>query len=139
MELPITLIVVFFVAVIVGGSLIVFSQDILRSGKSKLDNMNTGDSAEKNTYIEVSHITTSQVASLVKECFDRFKDEGFDETICFSVRSLNNAENLVAVEEINVLDLDGNPETRDVNASFGPNDAALFIYYNGLKGQVEVR
>lgn len=139
MELPITLIVVFFVAVIVGGLLIVFATDILRSGKSKLDNMNTGEKPEQNTYIEVSHITTSQVDSLVRECYDRFKTEGFGKNLCFSVRSLNNAENAVAVEQINAIDLDGNPQSQDVNASFGPNDAALFIYYNGLTAQVEVR
>ena len=34
---------------------------------------------------------------------------------------------------------DKNPETDDVDALFGPNDAALFIYFNGMNGKVEVR
>lgn len=87
MELPIRVMIVLFVAVAVGGLVIVFSQQLLLDAREGVRQIGPDDVREGHI-IELSTIQSEDVIRLAEQCVRDYQGT-FDEIDCFAV-FLNN-------------------------------------------------
>lgn len=80
MELPIRIIVVLFVAIIVGGTIILFSQEILNDARQSMEELGVEDEEQ---IIETGSLTEDDVLALANQCVR--DNAGIEGTICYAV------------------------------------------------------
>lgn len=86
MDLPIRIIVVLFVAIVVGGSIIMFSQEILGNARQSVNELGVED---EEHIVETDSLTEDDVLALANQCVR--DNAGIEETICYAVFADNIA------------------------------------------------
>ncbi len=80
MELPIRIIIVLFVAVVVGGSIIMFSQEMLNNARQSVNQLEVKDEEQ---ILEAGSLSADDVLALANQCVR--DNAGIEETICYAV------------------------------------------------------
>lgn len=83
MELPIRVMIVLFVAIVVGGMIIVFSNQILDQTRNDLYTLGVENVGE-DRIIEVATLGDKEILALAEQCVRDYSGT-FDEQICFAV------------------------------------------------------
>ncbi len=134
MEMPITVIITLFVAIVVAGILIAFSQNLIFQGKEQLRTINKKENDFDEKLIELPKVDGSNIIDLAIQCA---KDvpHAVEETLCFVVKS--DSFDLGSINPIDgqVINPDERTLTLRLNIDAGFN--ALFIKYNPL-GYIEI-
>ncbi|MBW2990113.1 hypothetical protein KY348_00235 [Candidatus Woesearchaeota archaeon] len=87
MELPIRIMIILFVAIVVGVMIIAFSRNILERSKEKLDNppgLDLSD-AEEQKIVELNNLDNSQLIEMVRACYEMHHAKTFNRELCFVV------------------------------------------------------
>jgi hypothetical protein len=125
MELPIQVIVVLFVALIVGGAIVAFSQQSLRNAQETLNERWREDPANKQLVVDVVEADEGTILSLANECVRKSQGVVAEQTTCFAVfspsftdlASLNDRELLEGFK----LNTTGAPDTpQAVRITYNP-------------------
>jgi hypothetical protein len=100
MEMPIQVIIVLFLALVVGGAILAFSQSSLNNAQQTLNDQWKNDPANKDQVVEVATATDATILNLAKECVKR-NAGSVEEQLCFALFAtqyqvnwnlINNAE-----------------------------------------------
>lgn len=83
MEMPIQVTIVLFVAVVVGGFVILFSQQLLGQAKDNIVNIDAKD-VEKDHILEIDVMNAADVLALASQCA-RDNYGTFDDKTCYAV------------------------------------------------------
>lgn len=131
MEFPIKVIMVLFVSIIVGITIINFATDAFDDSKQKLKEFNEEDEKIKNEHIlEVNSIGSKQIAGLAKECFENNEFE-LENAICYAVIG-----EIDATEDEILENFELNESYLSVNLNDSIN--AIKIKYNAIEKKVEI-
>ncbi len=84
MDMPIQIVIVLFVAVAVGGAVIMFTQSSLNNAQQGLADKLKDDPAYKNSIVEVDIATDSTLIALAETCNKRYASSP-DPVTCFAV------------------------------------------------------
>jgi len=131
MEMPIRIIVTLFVAVVVGVAILTFANKMISNAKTKMHSFNA-EEIEKDRIIDVTQITSTQVAALAENCYAENSGNMLESDICFAMlgdvhataSGITDALTTIDNEKV-IIDLD--------NAK-----NAIKIRYNSLEDKVEI-
>lgn len=129
MEMPIQIMVVLFIALIIGGVVITFSEDSLFNSKQNLDAIiDNSDLSDEEKIIEVNSISTNNLVSLVNQCF-KDKENSLENNLCF-----------VILGDISTSCDEIKSEIENVNfdCSFDGSGNSIKISYNAPLNKIEV-
>lgn len=84
MELPIQIIVVLFVAIVVGGAVVMFSQTTLNRAQLDLADRWRDDPALKDSVFDVKNATANTIMTLAQECHKRLSATP-DQEVCYAL------------------------------------------------------
>jgi hypothetical protein len=84
MEMPITVIITLFVAVVVGIVIINLASDLITDSKSKLDTWND-EGVDDEKIIELDSVLSTSVANLAAECYKKYYNQEAESAVCFVV------------------------------------------------------
>ena len=86
--MPIRIMITLFVALVVGSTIIVFSQQMIEKSKEDIRNnrpgLDPGD-AENQKIIELDLVDGYQIVDLMTECYNMHHSETFEKELCFVV------------------------------------------------------
>src|ERR1041384_5077442 len=82
--MPIQVIIVLFVALIVGGAIISFSRSSLNNAQQTLNDQWKNDPAHKDQVVEVDTATETTIANLAQECLKQ-NQGSVEEKLCFAL------------------------------------------------------
>jgi len=124
MELPINVIVVLFVAIIVGASIIFFAKDELFFARETLENLDGSDaSIQGQGFIEVNSFSENDLMTLIDEC-EKIAENNVVSTInCYSIYSITN----MTISNDSVI-----ASHSEVEMNSDATGNSLFIKYNPL-------
>ena len=122
MELPIRVVVVFFVAIVVAGSIIYFAEDVFSDSRDRID---FDEEESTKRILRVNSLSQTQFEGLLRSCADQAS--GVDNTDCFAVKS----------EQTIGVTVPSNISGTSVNNQFSSGHA-LFMYYDLASGQIVV-
>jgi len=131
MEMPITVIITLFVAVVVGVVIINLASDMITDSREKLDAWNTGD-VDDEKIIELDTVLSTSVANLAAECYKKYYNQEAESATCF-----------VALGQVSASDSEViaaypyNESTIDVDLSDAQN--AVRIGYDFVDNKIKVR
>ena len=94
MDLPIRIMITLFVALVVGSTIIVFSQQMISKSRDDIEKNRPGvelNEDEEEMIIELIDLDTFQIVDLMTECYNRHHSQSFEKEICFVVISKNSA------------------------------------------------
>ncbi len=132
MELPIQIIVVMFVALIVGSGLIYFSQTNIDKSQERLDELtDMGSVTQEDKILEVNSITESSINNLAKQCFEDNKNSIKTEICVVLIGNLQTTcQSIIQKTTLSV-----NKITCDIK----PNSNAVKIIYNAPLNKIEIK
>jgi HAMP domain-containing protein len=85
MELPINVIIIFFVALVVGGGIVYFASHQLSGSQQQINDLRD-DPAYKDNIVEVGTATETTIVGLANECVRKGKSTSIgSKSICFAV------------------------------------------------------
>jgi hypothetical protein len=141
MELPIRIIITFFVAVTVASLLIVFSRNILKNAQGDLSALSAKDKiADDQKIIELHNFDDAQIASLAVECYRLNYGHSLVKVLCYSVHDDSGAGGATAQNVVDIIK--ASPELKSnvsVTAGFAPSDYALRISYDPAIDTIELK
>lgn len=127
MELPIQIIVVMFVALAVGGAVIMFSQTTLNRAQTDFADRWRNDPAMKDSIVEVNEATSGTIISLAKECYKKMSATP-DGGVCFALFATTWTADFAAIDG---TPIGGTEETQyllDTSAVVEPVTAVRISY-----------
>jgi hypothetical protein len=135
MEMPIAATITLFIAVVVAGLIIAFSQDTVLKAKETLVNLwNKNDDVKtEDKIIEVESINAQGVKNLAVQCAKDVPN-ALEETLCFVVKSGSFAN----IGTINGETISVDERKLTIKVSVGSNYNSIFIYYNPL-GSIDIK
>lgn len=86
MELPIRIIIILFVAVVVGGMMIVFSKQVLLRAQTNLNDQNM-QHIDEDRILKVDDLNEQAVEGLLTQCLRENLGVAFEVTDCFAIFS----------------------------------------------------
>lgn len=131
MEMPITVIITLFVAVVVGVVIINLASDMITDSRDKLDTWNDQD-VDDEKIIELDTVLSTSVANLAAECYKKYYNQEAESATCF-----------VALGQVSASDSEViaaypyNESTIDVDLSDAQN--AVRIGYDFVDNKIKVR
>ena|GEM_PF-4027421 len=131
MEMPITVIITLFVAVVVGVVIINLASDMITDSKSKLDTWNDED-LDDDKIIELDAVLSTSVANLAAECYKKYYNQEFESKVCFVVLGEVSASD----SEI-IASYPYNESTIDVDLSNAKN--AVRIGYDFVENKIKIK
>ncbi len=136
MEMPIAVMITLFVAVVVAGILISFSQGIILQSKDKLRDLNQDEKSElDDKVIKLGNVDASTVKDLAIQCA-KDVSQSIKEVLCFVIRGDSfDVAGINGIDQDTILHAEKNL-TINVNIVAGFN--ALFITYNPL-GSIDIK
>jgi hypothetical protein len=132
MEMPIQVIVVLFIALVVGGAIIAFSQGSFNNAKQTLNEQWKNDPANKDQVVEVTTATDATILNLARECVKRNAGT-VEEKLCFALFANQYQVNWNTLHNTDI----GYGFNLSVQLQ-NPNANALRITYNPLANHVDV-
>ncbi len=133
MDMPISVIITLFVAIVVGVAIIGFSSDILTDARDDIGNIgNEEDEDFQDNIVEVSTITESRIESLSEQCIR--DSSAMEKEVCFVIRG-EEIEDLSGLEgkTLNILGVEWDLEVEE-----NINSRTVFIEYNPLRNTVQI-
>ena len=88
MDMPIRIMITLFVALVVGSTIIVFSQQMIERSKEDINRNRPGvdqSELEEQKIIELDIIDGYQVVDLMTECYNKHHAQTFERELCFVV------------------------------------------------------
>jgi hypothetical protein len=86
MEMPINIIVVLFVALIVGGAILLFSKNALNHAQQDLNDKWRDDPVNKESVIELGVASSAEIVNLANACVRKGRQSAsVDSSLCFGV------------------------------------------------------
>ena len=131
MEMPITVIITLFVAVVVGVVILNLASDMITDSKEKLDTWNTDD-LDDEKIIELESVLSTSVANLAAECYKRYYNQEVESAVCFVVLGDVSASDSEVVAAYPY-----NESTIDVDLSDAKN--AVRIAYDFVDNKIKVK
>lgn len=128
MEMPINIIVILFVAVIVGSVLIIFTRQNLNDARENLAERFLQEGGTTDDIVEVQNVTETTIISLAEECLDR-KQGGFEREVCFALFA-SSWPDLSALNDTELpygtrLIIEASPSPSAVKISYDPSGRIL--------------
>ncbi len=134
MELPISVVMILFVAIAVGVSMVGFSGVTIDRAGQEISDLGVDSRTAQEALVEVSTFTRNQAEALGEQCYRDNRGE-MDRILCFIIRADNIRENNIrGLGGVNIADgweFDTDDLGSDINA--------VFIYYNPLSGLIEIK
>ena len=136
MDLPIKVIIILFVSLVVGLTVVQFAKNTMLDSQLRMNEFGKKD-IPKESVVELSSMTPQQIAYLADECSKR--TQNLQRTLCFAVHSTNQFTfNVATKNEISSAWTSQGHVAGDLIISPLLSDTtAIFIYYN-LLGKVEI-
>lgn len=138
MELPISVMIVLFVAIVVGIVVIGFANSSLDKARDDMRSLGRDDPEKfEDKLVSVPALSGERIKSLGMQCVRDF--QGYiGEELCFVVRGLDTSDE--GIQQINalndeVVNVNGNNWTFRVDITGKPT--AVFVYYNPV-GRIHV-
>jgi len=130
MELPIRIMIVLFVAMIVGTIIVTFSREMIEESRKNLivDGPGSQD-IDDDKIIALNTVDDQQIIDLILACYDRHHGKTFEKELCFAVQAKTGAWTWANVESYFTSNEVMNAEvaiTDDVN----DNDYAMYINFD---------
>jgi hypothetical protein len=135
MEMPIQIIIVLFVAVVVGGAIIAFSQSTLSRAQQQLADKWRDDPALKNSIVEVSDATDNTIITLAQACY-KMRSATPDASVCFALFAKTWSAHFPTLDNTNLGAEYGN-YTLDTTGVTATEITAVKIRYDPL-GKIRV-
>ncbi len=133
MELPISVMVVFFVALVVGVAVLGFASTNLHRASDDIRNLPGLDDEDlMDKMVDVGDVTEDRVRLLGEQCLRDFHGR-LDDELCYIVRG-DVADNIQLLDG-EEIDAEGSWE---FNVDIDGSPSALFIWYRPLQGRIEV-
>jgi len=126
MELPIQIMIVLFVSILVGSSVILFSTDLINDAREAMARP-TNDEKE-DLIIELREINEQGLKILMEDCFEKNKQDALSKTLCYVVHS-----------EDEIGQLDPEVEFETIIDDIPDNTRTLYVYYNPQGNMIEVK
>ena len=133
MELPISVMIVLFVAIVVGIVVIGFANDSLERAREDIRVLGRDDPEKfDDKLVNVPALTGDVIKSLGMQCVRDL--QGYvGEELCFVVRGIETSD--PGIDQINnlndeIVNINGNNWTFDVKITGNPN--VVFVYYNPI-------
>ena len=132
MELPISTIIVFFVAIVVAVLVIGFAGDMLSKGKADLENNPLIEKkSDEDIVLELSSITTQQVVPLAKKCKEQSIGKELNSRNCYILHGALATNNEQLKAQL--------PEDEGYYVEVSPSAGkTVYIRYDSLKNRIEV-
>jgi HAMP domain-containing protein len=131
MEMPVQVIVVLFVAVVVGGAVIMFSQRVLTNAQQGIVSIGQEDAQGVAIVTLGAGAAAGDVHKLAQSCLDKHPGE-LDVQDCFVVRG-----NVPSVASLHAVKLQPMARNITMNVSAASGASALFISYDP-RGYVKI-
>jgi hypothetical protein len=135
MEIPIRIVIVLFVALIVGLSIIQFSRETITDAKKNIMKYNRDKGVEEEKVLDMGSISEQDIVNLAEECYKQESSGNVDKKLCFVLHGK------VTTDSAN-LNNSFKSMKEPLNLTYVPDEIedknALFIYYNP-EGKIEVR
>lgn len=142
MELPIRIIITFFVAVTVASLLIVFSRNILRNSQQDISALSDqGKVTDEEKIIVLYSFDDSQLASLAVECYKRHFGKSLVKELCFSVHDDSGigGTSPQIVEDLIKASSELKSNVSVDRTGYASSDYALRISYNPSIDTIELK
>ena len=138
MELPISVMIVLFVAIVVGIVVIGFANTSLDRARDDIRVLGRDDPDKfEDKLVSVPSLSIDRIRSLGMQCVRDF--QGYvGEELCFVVRSIDSSDpGIQQINDLNdeVVNINGNNWTFRVDITGNPN--VVFVYYNPV-GRIHV-
>lgn len=136
MELPITVMITLFVAVVVAMIIVSFSYDTILEGKKNINRLgsNQEDKFDEKV-INLENVDGNVVKDLATQC-TKDVQHSTQETLCFVVRS--SSFNVASIKGIDGAFVTGAESNFTIKVNVASSFNAIFIHYNPL-GFIEVK
>ena len=136
MEMPITVIITLFIAVVVAGIIVSFAQNTIFQGKQNVNDFENMNNKKQfgDKLIELARTDGNVVKDLSVQCA---KDSRSTEsTLCFAVKS--NLFDTVSINALNNQQIQQPGRNLTMKVNIAPSFNVLFINYNPL-GFVDIK
>ena len=131
MEMPITVIITLFVAVVVGVVIINLASDMITDSRDKLDAWNDED-VDDEKIIELDTVLSTSVANLAAECYKKYYNQEVESATCFVALGKVSASKSAIIASYPY-----DKSTIDVDLSDAKN--AVRIGYDFVDNKIKVR
>jgi len=146
MDLPIRIMITLFVALVVGSTIIVFSQQMISKSRDDIDKNRPGVDLiedEEEKIIELNDVDTFQIVDLMTECYNRHHSQTFEREICFVVigKSGSWVWDNGATGVKNIFEADTSIKANATMSSYvTPGEYAFSIYFEpyGVTETIEI-
>jgi hypothetical protein len=138
MELPISVMIVLFVAIVVGIVVIGFANTSLDRARDDIRVLGRDDPEKfEDKLVSVPALSSERIKSLGMQCVRDYQGYVAEE-LCFVVRSIDSSDpGIQQINDLNdeVVNVNGNNWTFRVDITGNPN--VVFVYYNPV-GRIHV-
>lgn len=131
MEMPIKIIIVLFVAIVVGIMIINFTTTIIEDSKRKLGEFYDDKEVQEDMILELVTITSKQIGIMAKDCFEKHSNVDIEGKLCYVLIGAIDA-NEADIKSYSRLE----DEKIEVNLANAHN--AVRIRYNAALDKVQV-
>ena len=131
MEFPITVMIVLFVSIIVGSSVIYFSDHNLQNAKENLNDVaDLNKDKQEDLFIELLEVSSKDVSNLAQQCYDDNKNS-LESKTCFVIMG-----EIKTICDNIISNLGSSPIKLTCNIN--PDANAIKIYFNAPLGKIEI-
>lgn len=131
MELPISTMVVFFVALIVAAIVIQFSTDLFGKSAQRIDeNPLIKSAGDEEVILEVSSITSGQISSLAEKCYTQSATKSLKSKTCYVMHGKLAANSEDVKSSLT--------DTQKYSVDLTNAGNTVYIKYNTISNKVEV-
>lgn len=131
MEMPITVIITLFVAVVVGVVIINLASDMITDSREKLDTWNDKE-IDDDKIIELDAVLSTSVANLAAECYKKYYNQEAESAVCFVVLG-----DVSASESEVIASYPYDEDTIDVDLANAKN--AVRIGYDFAENKIKIK
>ncbi len=138
MEMPISVMIMLFIAILVGVAIVGFANTTLQRASDGLTELDGVDAVRfDERLVEVSSWSTGMIQGLGGQCLRDFKGIVHRE-LCFIIRG-PQITNTAVINDLHdeSISVDGLDWEFDVDITGQPN--ALFMHYSPSRGKIEIR
>ena len=143
MEVPIRIIITFFVAVTVAALIISISRNILKSSERDINEISSNNKppSDEEKIIDLGYFDDEQIAGLAIECYKMNYGKALNNVLCFSVHDESGAggTNPENVENIIRSSKELKSNVNVIRDNYAGTDYALRIYYEPASDTLEIR
>ena len=143
MEVPIRIIITFFVAVTVASLIIFVSKNILKNSERDINEISNRNNpaTDEEKIISLGSFDNEQIAGLAIECYKMNYGKALARVLCFSVHDESGAGGTdpAQVESLIISSNELKSNVTVIRDNYASTDYALRIYYEPASDAIEIR